>query len=75
MVAQQRQEDERDRDTSLAWLIASLSRAKKVPDLRVLLARGKRRKQTVGEQKTMLHMLSEQYGIPLRRQRTRVKRG
>lgn len=67
VVAQQRQEDDRDRDTVVAYSIAALSRAKKLPDLRVLLARNKRRKQTVSEQKSMLHILSAQYGIPLRR--------
>lgn len=66
MVAHQRRDDERDVAMALAWHVAALSRAKKLPELRTLLSKA-RRPQTVDEQKSMLNILSQQYGIPLRR--------
>jgi hypothetical protein len=67
-VGQQARRDEHDRDISLAWHVAALERQKKLPALKTLLAKGGReRVQTVAEQRDMLHMLSAQYGIPLRK--------
>lgn len=67
VVAQQRQDDERDLAMSTAWHTAAMSRMKKMPALKTLLSKQKHRPQTVGEQKAMLHILSEQYGYPLKR--------
>jgi hypothetical protein len=70
VVAQQRIDDERDKAISLAWHVAALSRTKKFPELRTLLKK-RNRPQSVPEQKAMLHILSEQYGIPLKRGKAR----
>jgi hypothetical protein len=67
VVGQQARRDQHDRDISLAWHMAALERQKKLPALKSLLGRGGDRRQTVAEQRNVLHMLSEQYNIPLRK--------
>lgn len=59
----------RDREIVLAWNTAALSRAKKLPALKTLLAQSHQKVQTMGEQRAMLALLSERYGIPLRKTR------
>jgi len=60
-------QDEQDRDAILAWRIANLQRAKTLPAIATLLSRRARPKQqTVSQQRTMLHILSAQYGGALR---------
>jgi hypothetical protein len=70
LVDQQHAQDASDRAMTSAWLTAMLTRSKKLPALKTLLAQAKVRRdrpQSVGEQRAMLHMLSQQYGIPLRK--------
>lgn len=55
-----------DRDLVLAWHMAAMSRMKTIPALQTLLARRDRR-QSSQQQRGALQMLSEQYGIPLRK--------
>lgn len=64
MAARRREDDQVRRDTTLAWTVAQLQRQKKLPSLKALLTRVMRRgeKQTVGQMKTSLHLLSEMYG-------------
>lgn len=51
----------------LAWTVANLSRGKRLPSLKSLLApRTRGRVQSVREQKAQLSMLSTIYNIPLR---------
>jgi hypothetical protein len=73
VVAKRRTEDEHDERMTLAWTIAGLSRQKKLPNLKTLLAKRKPRPQTAGEMRTILHMLAGQYGGRLRK--ARVPRG
>lgn len=67
-MARERQYDEYDRSVTLAWQIANLSNARKLPELKTLFARrgGGMKKQTVGQQKKVLQMLSAQYGLTMR---------
>lgn len=67
VVAKIRNEDEHDARISQAWATASLMRAKKIPALATLLTKQRRRPQTVNEQRVMLNMLSQAYGIPLKK--------
>jgi hypothetical protein len=67
-----RYQDRSERDTLLAWQVAALSRAKTLPHPRTLVNRGGVR-QTVEQQRAALAVLSEQYGIPLRRKGEPVK--
>lgn len=53
---------------ALAWRIAALERQKTLPRLETLLSKRTGR-QTAAEQRGMLQVLSEQYGIPLRKGR------
>lgn len=71
-AAGKRADDERRRDVILAWHIESIAvhvrSKKKMPDLAALLeGKGKGQRQTVRQQRSMLEMLSEQSGIPLRK--------
>lgn len=70
-AAGKRADDDRRRDLIQAWQIESIAlhvRAKKkMPDLAQLLeGKGRAQRQTVRQQRSMLEMLSEQSGIPLR---------
>jgi hypothetical protein len=51
---------------ALAWRIEAFQRQKKLPRLESLLAR-RTKAQSVTEQKSMLHILSAQYGGTVRR--------
>jgi hypothetical protein len=63
-----RRSDEADRDITIAWYVAMLSRQEKVPSLQSLLkpAAPMTQAQTREEQRRMLKHLSEYYRIPLR---------
>jgi hypothetical protein len=63
-----RRRDEADRDITIAWYVAMLSRQEKVPSLQSLLATSEKQPkvQTRDEQRRMLKHLSEYYRIPLR---------
>jgi len=50
----------------MAWRIEALSRRKRLPRLESLLMRRAQRGQTVTQQRSMLQILSAQYGIALR---------
>jgi hypothetical protein len=53
-----------------AWYAAAFHRAKKLPELATVLTRARRvGAQTRTEQDTMLHRLSGELGVPLRRVR------
>lgn len=71
MAGKQRAEDERDRALSLAWHVEAFARQKTLPKLETVLRRSSARPQTLTEQRTMLQILSEQYGIPLQRRASR----
>jgi hypothetical protein len=51
---------------SIAWHVAALGRQKKLPDLKRLLTKRKERPPSIEQQKAVLHVLSAQYGIPLK---------
>lgn len=72
MVGKQRLEDEQDRDIAQAWHIVHLyvktKNDKRLPALSsVLPQRQPPRPQTVGEKKHVLRILSEQYGLKMRK--------
>jgi hypothetical protein len=66
-AARLRQQDEADRVIALAWHIEALRRTKKLPALRTLLKETAQRPQTLAQQKAVIHILSAQMGIPLRK--------
>jgi hypothetical protein len=66
VAGKRRREDAHDRDVALAWRIESLARHKTLPKLETLLSKRSER-QTAAQQKGQLHVLSEMYGIPLRK--------
>jgi hypothetical protein len=68
VAAKQRREDQHDRDVTLAWRMAALERQKTLPKLETLLSK-RGSKQTAAEQRGVLHVLSAQYGIPIRTRR------
>jgi hypothetical protein len=68
LAAKQRRDDAHDRDVALAWRTVWLDRHERLPKLDTLLSK-RGGKQTVSEQRGMLHLLSAQYGIPLRQRR------
>lgn len=73
VIAKQRRQDEQDRDLSLAWHTALLTRQEKLPPLKQLLTqRAAHRPQTIAQQRTMLQALSEAYHLPIRQ--TKLKR-
>ena len=53
---------------TIAWTIAALERQKKLPTLASLTAPARTRaaQPSIESQKAVLHVLSAQYGIPLR---------
>jgi len=67
-AAKLRRQDEFDRDMVQAWHVEMLHRQKKVPPLESLL-RAKRaaRAPTRDQQLAVMHILSAQMGIPLRK--------
>ena len=69
MVGFKRQQYEHERDVALAWRVAALSRQEKLPKLETLLSQRSPR-QTAREQRGQLQVLSEMYGIPLRKAKT-----
>jgi hypothetical protein len=71
-AARERQRLQVRRDLSLAWHIEAMQRQKKLPSLITLLSE-REPGQTVGQQKAMLTMLSEQYGFPLRTRKRKKK--
>lgn len=60
-----RREDDRQREMSHAYAVALLCRQEKLPELSEWL-RVPGRRQTLEEQRTVVRMLSEKFGIPLR---------
>lgn len=65
MLAERRR-DAHDRDITIAYHVALLSRQKRLPDLKRLQARRRTGRQTAREQRLVLAELSEQFGIPVR---------
>lgn len=64
-IGKRRLEDRITEQTSLAWTIESLHRAKRLPSLETLLT--KRRKQTAKEMGAKLREISQHFNIPLRK--------
>lgn len=63
-------ERDRNRDVTVAWLTAAFERQKKLPELHSLLTiRSTRERPTIEQQRSMLTMLSERYGFPMRKTR------
>ena len=56
----------------LAWHVGVLGRVKKFPQLAEIL--GTQRKQTASDQEAALRLMAEQYGIPLRKGRSKRTR-
>jgi hypothetical protein len=56
-IARTRARDEHNREIRLAWMIAGLTRAKKLPTLKRLLDPGPLPRQTPGQMQTVLHAL------------------
>ena len=63
----------------LAWQINSIAQhvksRRKMPDLNELLEGRAKGRQSIGQQRSVLEMLSEHSGIPLRKAGTKGKRG
>jgi hypothetical protein len=66
VVLAERRRDAHDRDITIAYHVALLSRQKRLPDLKRLQARRRAGRQTPREQRLVLAELSEQFGIPVR---------
>lgn len=67
--------NEFNRDVSIAWHMAALQRQKKLPALKTLLRQGERgEQQTASQHRAALAVLSEQYGLPLRKASQRKKK-
>lgn len=56
-----------ERDLSLAWQVNALMRAKKLPTLRSLLEDRHIKRQSAKQIAGILEVMSEQYGIPLKK--------
>jgi hypothetical protein len=65
VVGLEARRDQHDRDMSIAWHVAALSRQKKLPELKRLLTKRKERPPSLEQQRGVLHVLSAQYGLPL----------
>lgn len=75
VVARQRQRDDCDRDLRQAWHTAYLQRVKDFPALKTLLTRNPTpERQNVSALRSTLHVLSAQYGYPLKA-RKKAKHG
>jgi hypothetical protein len=63
-----RRRDDADRDITIAWYVAMLSRQEKVPSLQSLLSSPEKKPQAQNreEQRRLLQHLSEYFRIPLR---------
>ena len=69
-IAKERRANEREAALSLAWHTAAFHRVEKLPKLETILQKARRSgPQTPAEQRTMIHILSDQLGIPVRRVR------
>jgi hypothetical protein len=69
-IAKQRLADTRDQAMSLAWHMAALQRAEKLPVLKSLLSKPEKpERQTVAQLGAVMQQLSAQLGIPIRRTR------
>ena len=67
VVALARREDEDRRDLIHAWTINALARHERLPTVSRLLSRASaQQRQTRAQQETVLHLLSDRLGIPLR---------
>jgi hypothetical protein len=60
-----RRREEMNRDMSIAWYMAALSRADKLPKLETLLMT-ERSRQSLAEMRQVMKQLSAQYRIPLK---------
>lgn len=69
IVWKEREERLTNRLSTAAWMVANLSRAKKLPDLRKILVgdAAKTKPQTAAQKRQMLHTLSSQFGGSVRR--------
>jgi len=65
-VGQQAEEAAHDRAMRQAWITAALGRTDKMPKIDTLLTQ-RRKRQTPQEHLAMLRILSQQYGIPMRK--------
>lgn len=70
VVAKTRRDDESDRRTSHAWMVASLTRAKKLPELKSLLVKRKT-KQTPQQMTSVLNQIAGAYGLKMRKGKPR----
>lgn len=61
-MARRRVQAEDERSVEAAWLNAKLTRAKKILPLDRLLWRRQKKRQTVGQQRSALHMLATIHG-------------
>ncbi len=70
VIGKTRAKDQHDERIAHAWLTEMLHRQKEVPKLQQLLSsKAATAVQTVDQQRTMLHALSQTYKIPLRSRR------
>jgi hypothetical protein len=67
VALRQQRDDAHDRDMVLAWTIAALGRQTKLPKVETLFVTHISRPPTVAGQRAQLALLSERYGIPLRK--------
>lgn len=64
----ERQRTQHNRDMTLAWQVANLTNAKKLPSLeRVLVKSPSERAQSAGDMKSVLYELSKRYGGDVRK--------
>jgi hypothetical protein len=70
VVARENAKDEHARDLTLAWHMAALQRAKKMPELKTLLRQLQPfKKQTAQEQLAAVHKIAADMGKSLKRVR------
>jgi hypothetical protein len=68
VIWSEKQRNQHNRDMTLAWQVANLTNAKKLPSLdRVLVKSPSERVQSAGEMQSVLHELSKRYGGKVRR--------
>lgn len=70
VVAKRRTENRHDERMVQAYTIAALIRSKKLPQLNTLLAKREVR-QNARQMLTVTKLISEAYGIPLRKKKTK----
>lgn len=71
--AKHRVEDEHDQRMVLAYTTAALQRARQLPDLKTLLTK-REVKQNAQQMLSVVKMISEAYGLPLRKAKRKKKR-